>query len=78
MEQTFKTDATYIVDVGILNSHNEKGCEACNRKFNLGDQAVMACGPWPDGCAKLIHKSEAVFDKKTGTYFEKNYFHSGK
>jgi len=76
MDEKFKMDAKYIVDVGMLNAYNERGCEACNQKFNLGDTVVMACGPWPDGCTRLIHESEAVFDKKTGTYVEKNYFHS--
>lgn len=58
----FNTEQKYIVDLNLLNSYNEKGCEACNKKFSLGDSVVMACGPWPDNCAKLIHESEAVFD----------------
>ena len=64
----------YIVDLNILNTHNAKGCEACNQKFNLGDTVVLACGPWPDGCARLIHETEAVFDSKTRTWYERNYF----
>lgn len=70
----FKPENTYIVDLNILNTHNEKGCEACNRKFNLGDTVVLACGSWQDDCAKLIHESEAVFDPKTRTWFERNYY----
>lgn len=71
----FNTEQKYIVDLNILNSYNKKGCEACNQKFNLGDTVVMACGPWPDDCAKLIHESEAVFDPVTRTWFERNFFH---
>lgn len=76
MIENFKPDTKYIVDLGILNAYNEKGCECCNRKFNLGDTIVLACGGWADGCAKLIHEKEAVFDKKTNTYFERLYYHS--
>ncbi|WP_321492156.1 hypothetical protein [uncultured Desulfobacter sp.] len=70
----FSPDKKYIVDLHILNTHNAKGCEACHQKFNLGDTAVLACGPWPDGRPRLIHESDAVFDPKTGTYFERKYF----
>ncbi len=72
----FRPDTKYIVDLAILNSYNEKGCESCNRKFNLGDMVVLACGAWPDSRAKLIHENEAVFDKKTHTYYERAYYHS--
>ncbi|MCG8567575.1 MAG: hypothetical protein MI747_21080, partial [Desulfobacterales bacterium] len=58
--------------------YNKKGCEACNRKFNLGDTAVLAVGPWQDGYAKLIHERDAVFDKKTKTYYEKVFYQSVK
>ena len=70
----FATKNKYIVDLNILNTHNEKGCEACNQKFNLGDTAVFACGPWPDDCAKLIHESEAVYDENTRTWYERQYY----
>jgi uncharacterized protein YdeI (YjbR/CyaY-like superfamily) len=78
MIETFKKDAKYIVDLEILNTHNAKGCESCNRKFNLGDTVVLACGGWADGCAKLIHEKEAVFNKKSNSYFERVYYHSLK
>ena len=78
MIETFKKNATYIVDLGILNTYNEKGCESCNRKFNLGDTVVLACGGWGDGCAKLIHEKEAVFDKNTNSYFERRYYNALK
>jgi hypothetical protein len=67
-----------VVDLNILNTHNEKGCEACNRKFNLGDTVVMACGAWQDGCARLIHEREATFDSKTRTWYERKYYRSLK
>lgn len=76
MNENFKPDMKYIVDLNILNTHNEKGCESCNRKFNLGDTVVLACGGWADGCAKLIHEKEAVFDTKTHTYYERTYYRS--
>ena len=70
----FKSENKYIVDLDILNTHNEKGCEACNQKFNLGDTVVFACGAWADDCARLIHESDAVFDKNTGTWYERRYY----
>lgn len=70
----FDTKSKYIVDLNILNTHNEKGCEACNQKFNLGDTVVLACGSWPDDCAKLIHEHEAVLDPKTNTWFERRHY----
>jgi hypothetical protein len=71
-----KTKNTYLVDLNMLNTHNEKGCAACNQKFSLGETVVMACGPWPDECTKLIHENEAVFDDKTGTWYERDYYRS--
>lgn len=76
MPHEFKTDTKYIVTLDILNTYNEKGCESCNQKFNLGDTVVMAVGGWPDNCVKLIHESEAVFDKKTNTYYDKVFYQS--
>jgi type II secretory ATPase GspE/PulE/Tfp pilus assembly ATPase PilB-like protein len=70
----FRPDKKYIVDLNILNTYNAKGCEACHQKFNLGDTAVLACGPWTDGCSRLIHERDAVLDPKTGIYFERKYF----
>ena len=76
MAQKFKSNETYIVDLGILNTHNARGCEACNRKFNLGEKVVIAVGGWPDNCAKLIHEKDAIFDKKTNAYYERVFFRS--
>ena len=76
MNTEFRTDKKYIVDLAMLNTYNKKGCESCNQKFNFGDTVVLACGDWPDDCAKLIHENEAVFDKKTNTYYQRTYYHS--
>jgi hypothetical protein len=71
-----KAKSTHLVDLDILNTHNEKGCEVWNQKFSLGDSVVMACGPWPDECIKLIHEQEAVFDDNTRTWYERSYYRS--
>ena len=78
MNTTLRTDTTYIVDLDMLNTHNSEGCASCKQKFNLGDTVVMACGPWPGNCTRLIHENEAVFDKTTHTYFERRHYHSLK
>ena len=78
MENEFKTDAKYIMDLVMLNTYNAKGCESCNRKFSLGDSVVMAVGGWADNYANLIHENEAVFDKKTRTYYDRTYYRSKK
>lgn len=76
MEKEFTTDQKYIMDLEMLNIYNAKGCAACNQKFTLGDTVVLAIGGWPDNCAKLIHEKDAVFDKKTNSYYDKTYFFS--
>ena len=76
MHNEYRSDQKYIMDLFMLNSHNKRGCESCNQKFNLGDRVVLAWGAWPDKCTKLIHENDAVFDKKTKTYFERTYYHS--
>lgn len=74
MNKTFKSKTKYIVTLDILNTYNKEGCAACKQKFNLGDTVVMACGPWPDDCSRLIHENEAIFDKNTHTYFERQHY----
>lgn len=69
-----KSITPFLVDLDILNTHNEKGCEACNQKFSLGETVVMAYGSWPDESMKLIHEQEAVFDDKTQTWYERSYY----
>lgn len=78
MTKQLKTNTKYLVDLDILNTYNDTGCAACHQKFTLGDTVVMACGPWPGNCAQLIHENEAVFDKKTKTYFERTHYHAIK
>lgn len=55
---------------------NLKTCAACGRKFNLGEPVVLACGAW-GGAPKWIHEEEAVFDRQTGTYVERECFEAG-
>lgn len=74
MERKFKSDQTYIVDLEILNTFNARGCASCHAKFCLGDTVVMAVGSWGDDDARLIHKTHTVFDKKTNTFYDKNFF----
>ena len=66
-----------IIDLEKLNRLNEEGCPACGRKFTLGEPVVMACGAW-EGPPKYIHENEAVFDKKTESFFERRCYESRK
>jgi len=59
-----------IMDLEMVNTLNEEGCPACGRKFMLGEMAVVACGTW-EGGPKYIHAEEAVWDQKTGMYYER-------
>ena len=45
-----------------------KTCGACDRKFNLGEPVVLACGGWEG--ARWIHEEEAEFDRRCGMYVE--------
>jgi hypothetical protein len=63
------TTQKIIIDLEKLNRLNAQGCPACKKKFTLGEMAVLACGSWQG--AKYIHENEAVFDKKTSTYYER-------
>ncbi len=62
-----------IMDLENLNRFNGVGCPACNRKFELGETAVLACGFWGNQM-KYIHEKEAVRDPNSGGYVEKNCF----
>jgi hypothetical protein len=62
-----------VIDLNRLNELNDLGCPACNRKFELGETVVAACGDWQGG-PRLVHASEAVFDQKTGTYVERRCY----
>jgi len=50
-----------------------KTCAACGHPFNLGDPVVLACGAW-DGAPRLIHESEAIYDRQSASYLERKCF----
>ena len=62
-----------IIDLEKINGSHSNGCAACNRKFSLGDTAVLAIGSW-EGGPRYIHENEAVFDSNTSQYFEKRKY----
>ncbi len=62
-----------IMDLEKVNTLNAEGCPACGRKFVLGEMVVLACGNW-DGGPKYIHEEDAVWDLKTGVYYERRCF----
>ena len=61
-----------FIDLERLNRLNAEGCMACGHKFSLGDEVVLASGKWQG--FKYIHKNEAVFDRKTESYYERKYY----
>ena len=65
-----------LIDLEKLNTLNAEGCLACCRKFNLGDEVVLARGKWEG--FKYIHEGEAVFDKNLHTYYERKYYAAAK
>lgn len=66
---------TFIIDLERLNRLNAEGCPACHGKFTLGETVVLACGAW-EGGPKLIHESEAVWDPRTESFFERRCYES--
>jgi len=60
-----------IIDLEKFNALNPGGCPACGKTFELGEPVVLACGKWEG--KRYVHEDEAVFDKKTSSYYEKNY-----
>jgi hypothetical protein len=65
-----------FIDLERLNRLNAEGCRACGHKFSLGDEVVLARGKWQG--FKYIHRNEAVFDRKTASYFERRYYQAVK
>ena len=61
-----------LIDLERQNRLNEEGCLACKKKFNLGDEVVLARGQWNG--YKYIHKQEAVLEKGTDIYYERRFF----
>ena len=60
-----------LIDLEMLNRLNAEGCIACGRKFNLGDEVVLARGKWQG--FKYIHEKDAILDKKTNDHYERGY-----
>ena len=67
------TSQKTIINLELLNSLNEKGCAACGNKFTLGEPVVLACGDWGNE-KKFIHENEAIYDKISGSFVEKNCY----
>jgi hypothetical protein len=68
---------TFMIDLEKLNTLNAEGCPACGHKFTLGETVVLACGAW-EGCPKLIHENEAIWDSRSGSFFERACYTSRK
>ena len=73
MTQDIRNRLKVIMDREKLMSTNAEGCPACGRKFELGNPAVLACGPWGGGL-KLIHEHEATFDESSARYIENSCY----
>jgi len=66
---------TFMIDLEKLNTLNAEGCPVCGHKFTLGETVVLACGAW-EGGPKLIHENEAVWDSRSGSFFERACYSS--
>ena len=63
-----------FLDLEKLNELNALGYAG---KFTLGETVVLACGPWDEG-PRFIPEKEAVYDRASNTYWEKNCFNARK
>ena len=63
-----------FLDLEKLNELNALGYAG---KFTLGETVVLACGPWDEG-PRFIPEKEAVYDRTSNTYWEKNCFNARK
>ena len=72
-----KTPGKMLMDLEKLNTYNAQGCAACNRKFSLGDTAVLACGFW-EGGPRLVHENEAVYDAATQSWVERQCYSNSR
>ena len=70
MQTDLNTPQKMILDLEKLGDLNARGYAG---KFCLGDTVVLACGAWSGG-PRWMHEHEAVFDRQTGTYFERRCF----
>jgi hypothetical protein len=76
METKSRSKTKILIDLEKLNMLNAEGCPACGRKFALGEAAVLACGNWEG--ERYMHEDEAVFEKKTNSYYERRYYEAMK
>ena len=63
-----------LLDLEKLNELNSQGYAG---KFTLGETVVLACGGWTGG-PRFISEKEAIFDKETNTYWERNCYNARK
>jgi hypothetical protein len=70
MQSNSDTPQKMILDLEKLSDLNARGYAG---KFCLGDTVVLACGAWSGG-PRWMHEHEAIFDRRTGTYFERRCF----
>jgi hypothetical protein len=74
METRIDLPKQILLDLQKLNELNSEGYAG---KFCLGDTVVLACGGWQGG-PRYIHAHEAVFDQKTGSYWERKCYQAKK
>jgi hypothetical protein len=70
MQKNANPSQKMILDLGKLNDLNSRGYAG---KFCLGDTVVLACGAWSGG-PRWMHAHEALFDRRSGIYFERRCF----
>jgi hypothetical protein len=63
-----------LLDLEKLNELNSSGYAG---KFALGETVVLVCDGWGDG-PRYINEKEAVYDKQTNSYWEKNCYTARK
>ena len=62
-----------LLDLQKLNELNAMGYAG---KFCLGDTVVLACGG-SDSCPKYVLERDAILDKKTNTYWQRDSYEAG-
>lgn len=73
MNQNQDRPPKILLDLQKLNELNSMGYAG---KFCLGDTVVMACGG-SNGCPKYILEQNAIYNKKTNTYWERDGYEGG-
>ena len=74
METQKNNPLKLFLDLEKLNELNSLGYAG---KFSLGETVVLACGPWDSG-PRFISEKEAIYEKSSNTYWEKNCYHARK